>query len=228
MVIPRVHTKYSGLRVITYDYLDGTDLGDALKHGDLERRALIVRRLSDAFWMQLMRGGLLHADPHPGNYRILPDGRLGILDFGCVKIFDEERFLRPFADMVVSRLRGDDARFKRAMTALGLLHNPNDAQEMADMLRIADYFSTGILRDEEFDFGRFSYVRAAKELVLYFLQARRIPPSQRDFIFLTRVVLGYYEYFSRARAHTNFRRLVDPWIADGWRGRSIEIPPYGE
>ena len=228
VVIPRVHTKYSGIRVITYDYLEGEDLGAALKSGDLARRALIVRRLSDAFWFQLMRGGLLHADPHPGNYRILPDGRLGILDFGCVKIFDEERFLKPFAEMVLSRLNGDTERFKDAMCALGLLYDRNDAREMDDMVRIADYFSSGILRDEEFDFTTFSYVRAAKELVLYFLQARRVPPSQRDFIFLTRVVLGYYEYFSRARAKTNFRRLVDPWIAGGWRGRTIDIPPYGE
>ncbi len=228
VVIPRVHPKYSGLRVITYDFVEGEDLGDALKHPDEARRGLIVKRLSDAFWFQLMRGGVLHADPHPGNYRVLPDGRLGVLDFGCVKIFDEERFLRPFADMVVSRLDGDIERFKDAMCALGLLHDRNDPREMADMVRVADYFSTGIMRDEDFDFTAFSYVRAAKELVLYFLQARRIPPSQRDFIFLTRVVLGYYEYFSRARARTNFRRLVDPWIADGWRGRTIEIPPYGE
>ncbi len=228
IVIPRVHPEFSGLRVITYDYLDGDDLGAALKHGDLARRELIVRRLSDAFWFQVTRGGVLHADPHPGNYRILPDGRLGLLDFGCVKIFDEERFLKPFIEMVISRLSGDSERFKDAMCALGLLHDRDDAREMADMLRIADYFSTGILRDEEFDFTTFSYVRAAKELVLYFLQARRVPPSQRDFIFLTRVVLGYYEYFSRARARTNFRRLVEPWIEGGWRGRAIEIPPYGE
>ncbi len=228
VVIPKVYPEFSGLRVIAYDYLHGEDLGEALKNGDLARRGLIVKRLSDAFWFQLMRGGVLHADPHPGNYRVLPDGRLGILDFGCVKVFDEERFLRPFTEMVVSRMAGDTERFKDAMCALGLLHDRDDAREMDDMVRIADYFSSGIMRDEDFDFTTFSYVRAAKELVLYFLQARRIPPSQRDFIFLTRVVLGYYEYFSRARARTNFRRLVEPWIADGWRGRTIEIPPYGE
>ena len=89
-------------------------------------------------------------------------------------------------------------------------------------------FSVGLLKDEPFDYGGYSYVRGAKELVLYFLQSRRIPPSQKDMIFMTRVVLGYYEYFSRARARTNFRRLVEPWVKDGWTGRSIEIPPYGD
>jgi predicted unusual protein kinase regulating ubiquinone biosynthesis (AarF/ABC1/UbiB family) len=228
VVIPRVHPKFSGLRVITYDYLEGVDLGTALARGDLAQRHRLVKQLSDAFWIQLMRGGVLHADPHPGNYRILPDGRFGILDFGCVKVFDEQRFLVPFAEMVRGRMQRDDARFKKAMVDLGLLHDPNDAREMEDMCRIADYFSTGLARDEDFDFQTFSYVRAAKELVLYFLQARRVPPSQRDMIFLTRVVLGYYEYFSRAKARTNFRRLVEPWVADGWTGRTIEIPPYGD
>lgn len=228
VVIPRVHTAFSGLRVITYDHVEGVDLGTALAHGDPAARHRIVRQLSDAFWIQLMRGGLLHADPHPGNYRILPDGRFGILDFGCVKIFDEQRFLRPFSEMVRGRMEHDEARFTSAMVALELLHNPDDAREMEDMRRIADYFSTGLARDEEFDFAQFSYVKAARELVAYFLQTRRVPPAQRDMIFLTRVVLGYYEYFSRARARTNFRRLVEPWVKDGWTGRAIEIPPYGD
>jgi predicted unusual protein kinase regulating ubiquinone biosynthesis (AarF/ABC1/UbiB family) len=226
MVIPRVHMKYSGLRVITYDYLEGIDLGEALKRGDLAQRERIVRQLSEAFWTQLMRGGLLHADPHPGNYRIMPDGRMGLLDFGCVKLFNEERFLRPFSEMVRTRMTGDTAGFKEAMVNLGLLYDRNDARELEDMNRIATYFSQGLARDEVFDFNTFSYVGAARELVLYFLQAKRIPPSQRDMIFLTRVVLGYYEYFSRARARMNFRRMVEPWVIDGWKGRSITIPPY--
>jgi aarF domain-containing kinase len=227
-VIPRVHPKFSGLHVVTYDYVSGEDLGTAIKNGDQERRDLIVRRLSDAFWLQLSRGGILHADPHPGNYRILSDGRLGILDFGCVKIFDEERFLKPFINMVRARMSGDETALLDAMVTLGLLHDRNDAREREDIGRIADYFSTGLSRDEVFDFNSFGYVKAARELVVYFLQTRRIPPSQRDMIFLTRVVLGYYEYFSRARTKTNFRRLVAPWVADPWTKRAIDIPAYGD
>lgn len=227
VVIPRVHPRYSGLRVVTYDYVGGVDLSDALRSPEREQRELVVRRLSDAFWVQLLRGGVLHADPHPGNFRVLPDGRVAILDFGCVKVFDE-RFLSAFAAMVRSRMDQDDAGLKAAMIALGLLEDPDDARELADMRRIADYFSQGLSRDEDFDFGEYSYVRGAKELITYFLEARRIPPSQRDLIFMTRVVLGFYEYFSRARAKMNFRRLVLPWVRDGWQGRSITIPPYGE
>lgn len=227
ILIPRVHTKYSGIRTITYDFVEGVDLGTALASDDAAARTQIVTRLSDAFWFQMVRGGMLHADPHPGNYRILPDGRLALLDFGCVKIFDEA-FLGPFVDMVRARMTGDESALKDAMGALGLLVNRDDAQELADMSRISDYFSMGLLRDEDFDYGEYSYVRGAKELVLYFLQARRVPPSQREMIFMTRVVLGYYEYFSRARARLNFHRMVKKWVDAPWSGRAIKIPPYGE
>ena len=184
-----------------------------------------MTRLSDAFWYQMLRGGMLHADPHPGNYRILPDGRLGILDFGCVKVFNEG-FLTAFADMVRHRMEGDTAKLDAAMVALGLLNDPNDEAERRDMYRIADYFSVGLGKDEPFSFEEYSYVQGARDLVMYFLQARRIPPSQRDMIFMTRVVLGYYEYFSRAKSRLNFHQMVKRWAHQGWRGRTIAIPPY--
>jgi len=227
VVIPKVHTRYSGLRTITYDYLDGVDLGEALKHPDQDYRERVVERLSDAYWFQMLKGGVLHADPHPGNYRVLPDGRLGILDFGCVKIFDES-FIVGFTAMVKARMTGDEEGLKDAMVALELVSDRDNAQELSDMARIAEYFSAGLQKDEPFDFAEYSYVRGAKELVTYFLQQRRVPPSQRNMIFMTRVVLGYYEYFSRARAKMNFRQMVWRWIKDDWTGRAITIPPYGE
>jgi predicted unusual protein kinase regulating ubiquinone biosynthesis (AarF/ABC1/UbiB family) len=227
VVIPRVHARYSGLRTITYDYLEGVDLGEALKHPDQAYRERVVERLSDAYWFQMLKGGVLHADPHPGNYRVLPDGRLGILDFGCVKIFDES-FIVGFTAMVKARMTGDEEGLKDAMVALELVSDRENAQELSDMSRIAEYFSAGLQKDEPFDFAEYSYVRGAKELVTYFLQQRRVPPSQRNMIFMTRVVLGYYEYFSRARAKMNFRQMVWRWIKDDWTGRAITIPPYGE
>lgn len=227
ILIPKVHNQFSGLRVVTYDWVEGVDLGTALRADERSKRERVVELLSHAFWHQLMRGGVLHADPHPGNYRVLPDGRLGLLDFGCVKIFDEE-FLRPFGEMVRARMTDDPERLKDAMSTLGLLVDRDDPDEIADVQRISGYFSVALDVDGEFDFGTYSYVRGAKELVLYFLQNRRIPPSQKEFLFMTRVVLGYYEYFSRARARMNFRAMVAPWVKDGWQGRAIRIPPYGE
>lgn len=226
IVIPRVHDKFSGLRVVTYDWIEGGELGAALT-GDADTRYRVVHQLNRAFWFQLHRGGLLHADPHPGNYRVLADGRLALLDFGCVKIFDDT-FLRQFFEMVRARLEDDTERLKRCMTALGLMDNPDDPVELQDMTMVSNYFSLGLLKDEEFDFGAYSYVQGAKELITYFLKRRRMPPAQKHFLFMTRVVLGYYEYFSRARSRHNFRRMVEPFAREPWPGRVLEIPHYGE
>ena len=160
-------------------------------------------------------------------YNLIAHGASRILDFGCVKIFDVA-FIEAFTAMVKARMTGDEEGLKDAMVALGLVSDRGNAQELADMARIAEYFSAGLQKDEPFDFAEYSYVHGAKELVTYFLQQRRVPPSQRNMIFMTRVVLGYYEYFSRARAKMNFRQMVWRWIKDDWTGRAITIPPYGE
>lgn len=227
IVVPRVHDSHSGLRVITYDWLEGEDLSWGLAHDDPARRERVVMQLSHAFWHQFFRGGLLHADPHPGNFKILADGRLGILDYGCVKIFDEP-FMRAFGEMMHAKVREDEEALRDAFVELELMDDREDDEQLEDMQKIAEYFSVGVRKDEVFDFAEFDYVKAGRELVMHFLTRRRPPPAQRHFLFLSRVVLGYYEYFSRANARMNFHRLVWPYVQDGFTERAVRIPPYGE
>jgi len=225
VVVPRVHDAFSGLRVVTYDWIEGDDLDAGLKHGDLAVRERTVRQLLHLFWRQFLGAGVLHADPHPGNFKVMADGRLGLLDYGCVKIFDEH-FMTHFGSMVVGRLEGDLPRVRQAMLNLELVTDPSDEAQFEDMLKLSEFCSVGLTEDEAFDFGSFSYVDAARELMQHFLSRRTLPPSKKDFLFLTRVVVGYYEYFSRAKVRMNFQRIVRPYAENGWQGRSIEIPPY--
>ncbi len=70
--------------VLVTEWMDGTPLSKIISDGSkLERdRAGIL--LTRFLFSGPARAGLLHADPHPGNFRLLPDGRLGVLDFGAV------------------------------------------------------------------------------------------------------------------------------------------------
>lgn len=226
IVVPRVHDACSGLKVVTYDWIEGDSLDSALASPDRARRERTVVQLSHLFWHQFFRGGLLHADPHPGNFKILPDGRLGLLDYGCVKIFSEG-FLRGFSEMMQASLAEDEERLRDVFVELELMSARDRDDELEDMDKIARYFSIGVREDAVFDFASFDYVGAGRDLVMHFLARRRPPPAQREFLFLSRVVLGYYEYFSRAKAELNFHRLVMPYAERGFRGRVIEIPPYG-
>lgn len=70
--------------VLITEWLDGTPLADIIATGTQEQRNAAGMLLVRFLFSGPTRVGLLHADPHPGNFRLLPDGRLGVLDFGAV------------------------------------------------------------------------------------------------------------------------------------------------
>ena len=81
--IPDVMTQ-SG-HVIVSEWLDGVPLSRIIAEGDQETRDAASQLYFEFLLAGPVRAGLLHADPHPGNFRLTPDGRLGVLDFGAVK-----------------------------------------------------------------------------------------------------------------------------------------------
>ncbi|HEY6737403.1 MAG TPA: AarF/ABC1/UbiB kinase family protein [Actinopolymorphaceae bacterium] len=81
----RLHTS----TILVTDWLDGTPLARIIAVGSQEERDRAGLLLVRFLFSSPARAGLLHADPHPGNFRITPDGRLGVLDFGlCARLPD--------------------------------------------------------------------------------------------------------------------------------------------
>ena len=70
--------------VLVTEWMDGTPLSKIISDGTKEQRDRAGVLLTRFLFSGPARAGLLHADPHPGNFRLLPDGRLGVLDFGAV------------------------------------------------------------------------------------------------------------------------------------------------
>jgi len=86
LTIPRVYREFSTDRVLTMSHIEGEILGDFLKRKPSAAvRDLIGTRLAEMFDTQLHWLKKVHADHHPGNYLFRPDGRIGLVDFGCVK-----------------------------------------------------------------------------------------------------------------------------------------------
>lgn len=71
-------------RVIVSEWLEGVPLSRVITSGTQEERDAVARRYAELLLLGPQRAGLLHADPHPGNFRTTPDGRFGVLDFGAV------------------------------------------------------------------------------------------------------------------------------------------------
>ncbi len=103
--IPTPYPELSSERVLTMTRMPGAPLSksmDDLGPGGLS----FVKRGADIYIEMIFRDGLFHADPHPGNIYVLPDGRIGLLDFGKVGRIDPD-LQDIIDDMVVAALRKD-------------------------------------------------------------------------------------------------------------------------
>ncbi|MGE0134268.1 MAG: ABC1 kinase family protein [Dehalococcoidia bacterium] len=97
VVVPRIYWERSGRRVLTMDFLDGTKITDveALRAAGIDTAA-VADSLIDLYNVMVLRHGMFHADPHPGNLLVLPPAtpggpaRIGLIDFGLTKRLPEE------------------------------------------------------------------------------------------------------------------------------------------
>jgi len=113
--VPRVYWRYSSPRVLTLEYMPGIKIShyDALEAAGLDRKNL-AQLGARAYLQQLLNDGFFHADPHPGNIAVSPDGALIFYDFGMmgrVQAITREKLLNTFfgiaqkdADQVVASL----------------------------------------------------------------------------------------------------------------------------
>ena len=88
--IPEVIPAASADRVLTMTYLDGLNWDEALT-ADQDLKDVWAETISRMLTGSYRHANLFHADPHPGNYRFGPDGTVGFVDFGCVKVFSERK-----------------------------------------------------------------------------------------------------------------------------------------
>jgi predicted unusual protein kinase regulating ubiquinone biosynthesis (AarF/ABC1/UbiB family) len=117
--IPRVHHEWSGDRVLTTDWHDGRSLDDFLAtQPSGEERARVGRALYEFYVGMLYRHGLFNADPHPGNLLFRPDGRVTILDHGCVREFDPDT-VGAIAELSQAVRRDDAEAIRAALVRIG-------------------------------------------------------------------------------------------------------------
>jgi ubiquinone biosynthesis protein len=117
--VPRVHRDLSGPNVIVLEYLEGIQVTrtDALVAAG-HRLPDVARRIGALYGAMIFEHGFFHGDPHPGNLLVLPDGRIGLLDFGLCKELPPG-FARGVAQMMVSAMIGDSAAALEAARKLG-------------------------------------------------------------------------------------------------------------
>jgi predicted unusual protein kinase regulating ubiquinone biosynthesis (AarF/ABC1/UbiB family) len=124
--VPEVFEDRTSARVLTLEHLPGVTLKTFLASAPdnaerLRVSGLLIRALHGTFLLE----GTVHADPHPGNYMVMPDGRLGVMDFGSVKTFSRPFFFahRDVFERVVEQ---------RPIDVMALVHQVGFTVEIPD------------------------------------------------------------------------------------------------
>jgi len=121
ILVPRVVWPKTSRRVLTMEFIDGWPLSQL---GEAERRGIDARALAEhgatTFMRQVLVVGRFHADLHPANLLITPDGRIGYLDFGIVGTTTEPQ-REAIAQVLVATVYGDAERALRYSADLGLV-----------------------------------------------------------------------------------------------------------
>src|SRR6185437_6974672 len=122
--IPRVHHSLTTRRVLTLELVGGQGYAEFLETASQEEKNRAGITIWTFTFRSMLRYGMLYADPHPGNYRFLPDGRVAFLDFGCVKELPAE-LVAGMKRYMGAAIDGDWAEFDRALVEV-LGYDPDD------------------------------------------------------------------------------------------------------
>jgi predicted unusual protein kinase regulating ubiquinone biosynthesis (AarF/ABC1/UbiB family) len=199
-------------RVLVTEWVDGTPLAKVLRNGSREERdrvgLLYVRFLLSG----PARASLLHADPHPGNYRVLPDGRLGVLDFGAVNRLPDG-FPPAIGRLLALALGGDHDAVLEGLRAEGFV-NPGHRVDPDELINYLNPFLDPA-RQPTFHFSR-AWLREQAARVgdprtqaAAFGRQLNLPPS---YLLIHRVWLGGVGVLCQLDAHGPFQDEMRRWV----------------
>src|ERR1700710_2173949 len=135
IVFPTYYPELSSKRIITMDWLEGKHLREFLLTNPTQSlRNKIGQALWDFYNFQQHELRAVHADPHPGNFMITAEGKLGVIDFGCIKELPDD-FYYPFFSLTSTNLFNNREETIKAFRALDMIHNDDSP------LQIEFYYS---------------------------------------------------------------------------------------
>jgi predicted unusual protein kinase regulating ubiquinone biosynthesis (AarF/ABC1/UbiB family) len=215
VTIPEPVPALSTARLLTMTWIEGTAMLDAVKRPLAERNE-IARNMFRAWYVPFYFYGVIHGDPHLGNYTVRKDDGINLLDFGCIRIF-EGKFVKGVIDLYRA-LDNDDRDL--AVAAYRSWGFGNLTNELIDVLnRWARFIYAPLLEDrkrriQEKEDEDGIYGRELAEDV--HRQLRRLggvkPP--REFVFMDRAALGLGSVFTHLKAEINWHRLFHELIED--------------
>jgi predicted unusual protein kinase regulating ubiquinone biosynthesis (AarF/ABC1/UbiB family) len=210
--LPELSTR----RLLTMTWLEGKPLLSFVDH-PLEDRNRIATALFRAWWRPFAHYGVIHGDPHLGNYTIFEeDGRvagLNLLDYGCIRIFSP-RFVGGVVELYRGFQTADRDRIAAAYAIWGF-RNLND--DMIDTLSVWARFIYGPLLDDRVrtvadGVAPHLYGRHEVWEVKQSLKEKTPLTIPREFVLMNRAAVGLGAVFLHLKAELNFHQLFEAEI----------------
>ena len=213
--VPEPVGELSTSRLLTMSWLDGRSLQSRLdENPDEEVRNRMARALFAAWYQPLYRYGVIHGDPHMGNFQVRPDDGLNLLDFGAIRIF-RPQFVQGVIDLHQAIERNDGDQALPRLPELGFRRpdagDHGSAQRVGRASSTSRCCRTACGRSRRATIPAFG--RTIAERVHAGLQKTGGVKPPREFVLIDRSAVGLGSVFLRLRARLNWHRLYHETIA---------------
>ena len=213
--VPDLIETASTDRLLTMTWLDGVPVLDFIRNNpELEMRNLVAKNMFRAWYVPFYLYGIIHGDPHLGNYSIRPNGDINLLDFGCIRIFPPT-FVKGVIDLYIGLRDSDEELAVNAYRTWGFENLDRDTIDvlnhwarfvysplMEDKVRRIQETNSGV-------YGKEVVEKVHKEL-------RRLngvkPP--REFVLMDRAAIGLGSVFLHLNAEVNWYNIFQELISD--------------
>ena len=200
LVFASYYPEYSSDRIITMDWVEGKHLKEYLEtNPDYESRQKIGQGLWDFYDHQVHSLKQVHADPHPGNFLMQSNGKLGVIDFGCVKEIPED-FYKGYFKLIRKDIVRDNAEIEQAFLDLGIIYDTDSEKDKKFFINVFKEM-IGLLgrpfHSEYFDFADDAYFKEIFDLSerlsnMNELKNSRQARGSRHALYINRTYFGLY------------------------------------
>jgi predicted unusual protein kinase regulating ubiquinone biosynthesis (AarF/ABC1/UbiB family) len=208
--VPDVHDELSTANIITLSYLDGLPLNEWIKtHPNQDERDKVSQILYDIFLDSIYKLHTIHADPNPGNFIVADDISIGLVDFGCVKHFDEE-FVDLYRQLPEASVSGNKKEHMNLLKALKISTDETDREWMEQMTHLT--YEMGrwygkLYEVERFDFSAAEgFMQEGRRIMQKVYTLRKgVKSVNTNFVFLNRTRYGLIRLFQTMGARVRIR-----------------------
>ena len=213
--VPDLVDTASTDRLLTMTWLDGVPILDFIKNNpQLEMRNRVAQNMFRAWYVPFYLFGIIHGDPHLGNYSIRPNGDINLLDFGCIRVFPPT-FVKGVIDLYKGLRDGDEELAVDAYRTWGF---ENLDRETIDVLNHwARFVYSPLMEDKVRRIQETNSGVYGKEVVeKVHKELRRLngvkPP--REFVLMDRAAIGLGSVFLHLNAEVNWYSIFQELISD--------------